>query len=42
LSYKNNIGPTHEIDLNELIEYVIKTYEKIVSKENIKLNFQKN
>ena len=39
---RDSIRPTHEIDLNELIEYVIKTYEKIVSKNNIKLNFQKN
>ncbi len=41
IELQEHIRPTHEIDLNELIEYVIKTYEKIVSKENIKLNFQK-
>ena len=42
IELQEHIRPTHEIDLNELIEYVIKTYEKIVSKNNIKLNFQKN
>jgi len=41
IELQEHIRPTHEIDLNELIEYVIKTYEKIVSKDNIKLNFQK-
>jgi two-component system phosphate regulon sensor histidine kinase PhoR len=41
IELQEHIRPTHEIDLNELIEYVIKTYEKIVSKNNIKLNFNK-
>lgn len=41
IELQEHIRPTHEIDLNELIEYVIKTYEKIVSKNNIKLNFHK-
>ena len=41
IELQEHIRPTHEIDLNELIEYVIKTYEKIVSKNDIKLNFNK-
>ena len=41
IELQEHIRPTHEIDLNELIEYVIKTYEKIISKNNIKLNFNK-
>ena len=41
IELQEHIRPTHEIDLNELIEYLIKTYEKIVSKNNIKLNFNK-
>tara|TARA_B100001564_G_scaffold38351_1_gene27752 strand:- start:19 stop:1176 length:1158 start_codon:yes stop_codon:yes gene_type:complete len=41
IELQEHIRPTHEIDLNELIDYVIKTYEKIVSKHNIKLNFNK-
>ena len=41
IELQEHIRPTHEIDLNELLEYVIKTYEKIVSKNNIKLNFYK-
>ena len=41
IELQEHIRPTHEIDLNELLEYVIKTYEKIVSKNNIKLNFHK-
>ena len=41
IELQGHIRPTHEIDLNELLEYVIKTYEKIVSKNNIKLNFHK-
>jgi two-component system phosphate regulon sensor histidine kinase PhoR len=41
IELQEHIRPTHEIDLTELIEYVIKTYEKLVSKNNIKLNFYK-
>ena len=41
IELQEHIRPTHEIDLTELLEYVIKTYEKIVSKNNIKLNFHK-
>jgi len=41
IELQEHIRPTHEINLTELIEYVIKTYEKLVSKNNIKLNFYK-
>ena len=41
IELQEHIRPTHEIDLTELLDYVIKTYEKIVSKNNIKLNFHK-
>ena len=41
IELQEHIRPTHEIDLTELIEYVIKTYEKLVSRNNIKLNFHK-
>ena len=41
IELQEHIRPTHEIDLNEVINYVIKTYDKIVSKNNIKLNFEK-
>ena len=41
IELQEHIRPTHEIDLTELLQYVIKTYEKIVSKNNIKLNFHK-
>ena len=41
IELQEHIRPTHEIDLTELIEYVIKTYERLVSKNNIKLNFYK-
>ena len=41
IELQEHIRPTHEIDLTELIEYVIKTYEKLISRNNIKLNFHK-
>ena len=42
IELQEHIRPTHEVDLNEVINYVIKTYDKIVSKNNIKLNFEKS
>jgi len=41
IELQEHIRPTHEIDLIELIDYVIKTYEKIISKHNIKIIFNK-
>ena len=41
IELQEHIRPTHEIDLIELIDYVIKTYEKIISKQNIKIIFNK-
>ena len=41
IELQEHIRPTHEIDLVELIDYVIKTYEKILSKNKIKLIFNK-
>ena len=41
IELQEQIRPTHEIDLIELIDYVIKTYEKIISKQNIKIIFNK-
>ena len=41
IELQEHIRPTHEIDLVELINYVIKTYEKILSKNKIKLIFNK-
>ena len=41
IELQEHIRPTHEIDLVELIDYVIKTYEKIISKNKIKLIFNK-
>ena len=41
IELQEHIRPTHEIDLIELIDYVIKTYEKIISKKNIKIIFNK-
>ena len=40
IELQEHIRPTHEIDLIELIDYVIKTYEKILSKNKIKLIFK--
>ena len=41
IELQEHIRPTHEIDLIELIDYVIKTYEKIISKNNITIKFYK-
>jgi len=41
IELQEHIRPTHEIDLIELMEYIIKTYCKIISKNNIKLKFNK-
>ena len=41
IELQEHIRPTHEIDLIELIDYVLKTYEKIISKNNIKLKFNR-
>ena len=41
IELQEHIRPTHEIDLIELIDYVIKTYEKIISKNNISIKFNK-
>ena len=41
IELQEHIRPTHEIDLIELIDYVIKTYDKIISKQNIKIIFNK-
>ena len=38
IELQEHIRPTHEIDLIELLDYVIKTYEKIVSKNKRILN----
>ena len=41
IELQEHIRPTHEINLIELMEYIIKTYDKIISKNNIKLTFNK-
>ena len=41
IELQEHIRPTHEIDLIELIDYVINTYEKLISKQNIKIIFNK-
>jgi len=41
IELQEHIRPTHEIDLIELMEYIIKTYDKIISKNDIKLKFNK-
>ena len=41
IELQEHIRPTHEIDLIELIDYVIKTYEKIIRKNNISIKFNK-
>ena len=41
IELQEHIRPTHEIDLIELIDYIIKTYDKMISKNNIKLKFNK-
>ena len=41
IELQEHIRPTHEIDLIEVLSYVIKTYENIVKKNNINLNLQK-
>ena len=41
IELQEHIRPTHEIDLIELLDYVIKTYEKIISKNNIQIKFNK-
>ena len=41
IELQEHIRPTHEIDLIELIDYIIKTYEKIISKNNISIKFNK-
>ncbi|MGL3827948.1 ATP-binding protein [Candidatus Pelagibacter communis] len=41
IELQEHIRPTHEIDLIELMEYIIKTYDKIISKNKIKLKFNK-
>ena len=41
IELQEHIRPTHEIDLIELLDYVIKTYEKIISKNNISIKFNK-
>ena len=41
IELQEHIRPTHEIDLIEVLSYVIKTYENMVKKNNINLNLQK-
>ena len=41
IELQEHIRPTHEIDLIELLDYIIKTYEKIISKNNIQIKFNK-
>ncbi len=41
IELQEHIRPTHEIDLIELIDYVIKTYEKIIFKNKISIKFNK-
>ena len=41
IELQEHIRPTHEIDLIELLEFVIKTYEKIIKKDNINIVFNK-
>ena len=41
IELQEHIRPTHEIDLIELLDYVIKTYEKIISKNKIQIKFNK-
>ena len=41
IELQEHIRPTHEIDLIEVLNYVVKTYENIVKKNNINLNLQK-
>jgi len=41
IELQEHIRPTHEIDLNTVIEYVIKTHEKILNKKEIQISFKK-
>ena len=41
IELQEHIRPTHEIDLIELLEFVIKTYEKIIKKDNINIILNK-
>ena len=41
IELQEHIRPTHEINLIEVIDYVIKTYENIVKKNNVNIDFQK-
>ena len=41
IELQEHIRPTHEINLIEVIDYVIKTYENIVKKNNVNIEFQK-
>ena len=41
IELQEHIRPTHEIDLNNVIEYVIKTHEKILNKHQIQIQFKK-
>ena len=41
IELQEHIRPTHEIDLNTVIEYVIKTHEKILNKKEIQIKTNK-
>jgi len=39
IELQEHIKPTHEIDLNNVINYVIETQKDLVKRKNIKINF---
>ena len=41
IELQEHIRPIHEIDLNEVIEYVIKTHQNLLNKTNTKVSFKK-
>jgi two-component system phosphate regulon sensor histidine kinase PhoR len=41
IELQEHIKPTHEIDLNNVINYVIETQKDLVKRKNIKINFYK-
>ena len=39
IELQEHIRPTHEIDLNDVINYVIKTQKDLIKRKNIRINF---
>ena len=41
IELQEHIRPTHEIDLNDVINYVIETQKDLIKRKNIRINFSK-